>query len=87
MASNPETNRAQLLGLAIPIAIGLAYLYFAWIELADAQASISWPMTSGTVVVSRVATDVHDGDTSYHAEVEYTYTVGTTAYSDVVTFA
>jgi len=75
---------------AVLIVLGAGFSVWSWELIADARSSLGWPMTTGTVVQSEVAShDSHsDGKTTrmYTAEVHYSYSVnGVRHTSDRVT--
>jgi hypothetical protein len=67
------------------IAVGAGVLFFGVRGLIRAKASMNWPEVPGTVVSSRVDrqhSTNSDGrsSTTYHAEINYRYTVAGTTY-------
>lgn len=61
---------------SIFVFVGLGIALYGFMQIQAAQASKSWPMTTGTVVYSEMGRHRNrESGTSYSAEVEYEYRV------------
>ncbi|MFM7276930.1 MAG: DUF3592 domain-containing protein, partial [Microcystis aeruginosa] len=89
------TTSNPILAKLLAILFGLVFATFSipmikqgYEELKNAQDSLNWPTTTGVIISSETeSSSGEDSTISYHANIQYQYTIGGKSYlSDQVSF-